>query len=101
LHGFLGGSLCSGIGGSVCPEYTIPDNQVRSFLEVAKTNPLIDFKLVKDAGHFSFLSPFPAIIKDKVGLAARDPEGFDRENFHNRLQTEIHAFLNNKLNASR
>lgn len=79
----------------------IPYNQVESFLEVAKTNPLIDFKLVKDAGHFSFLSPFPATIKDKVGLAARDPEGFDRENFHNRLQTEIHTFLNNKVNASR
>ncbi|NOT94233.1 alpha/beta hydrolase family protein [Ferruginibacter sp.] len=79
----------------------IPDKQVKSFLEIAKTNPLIDFKIVKDAGHFSFLSPFPVIIKDKVGLAARDPEGFNRENFHNLLQTEIYNFLNNRVIARR
>lgn len=79
----------------------IPENQVESFLEIAKTNPLIDFKIVKNAGHFSFLSPFPEIMKHRVGLAARDPEGFNRENFHHQLTTEIHNFLNSTLCAGR
>ncbi len=75
----------------------IPDIQIRFFIEAIKANALIDFNMIKNAGHFSFLSPFPETIKDKVGLAAKDPDGFDRELFHNQLQMEILGFLKNKL----
>jgi len=50
-------------------------------------------KVVENAGHYSFLSPFPESIKNRVGDAAKDPEGFDREQFHQELNPEILSFL--------
>jgi predicted dienelactone hydrolase len=50
-------------------------------------------KVVENAGHYSFLSPFPESIKNRVGDAAKDPEGFDREQFHQELSPEILSFL--------
>jgi predicted dienelactone hydrolase len=78
----------------------IPDSQTKLFFEIAKANPLINCQIVENAGHFSFLSPFPATIKDKVGLAAKDPNSFDREKFHMQLPKDILEFLNDKLNKS-
>jgi predicted dienelactone hydrolase len=78
----------------------ISDSQTKLFFEIAKANPLINCQIVENAGHFSFLSPFPATIKDKVGLAAKDPNSFDREKFHMQLPKDILEFLNNKLNNS-
>jgi predicted dienelactone hydrolase len=75
----------------------IAESQTKLFFEIAKANPLINCQIVENAGHFSFLSPFPATIKDKVGLAAKDPDSFDREKFHTQLQIEILNFLNDKL----
>ncbi len=50
-------------------------------------------RVVKNAGHYSFLSPFPESIKNQVGDAAKDPEGFAREQFHQELNPEILSFL--------
>lgn len=48
---------------------------------------------VKNAGHFSFLSPFPAAMQ-RPGLApALDPPGFDRAAFHQLMPLQIAAFL--------
>ncbi|MCB5190992.1 alpha/beta hydrolase [Methylobacillus arboreus] len=60
---------------------------------------LISARTVKNAGHFSFLSPFPAKIKNGGALPTTDPEGFDREQFHEQLKQEILAYLNRKLKA--
>ncbi len=47
---------------------------------------------------FSFLSPFPKLIKDKVGIVAKDPKGFDREKFHVDLSKKYSLiFLNERL----
>ncbi len=43
------------------------------------------FREVKNAGHFSFLSPFPDTMKNPHFLPSTDPEGFDRDEFHTRL----------------
>ena len=58
------------------------------------------FKEVENAGHYSFLSPFPAKMKTPDFLPSTDPVGFDREKFHSRLPADILDFLNNKLNKN-
>lgn len=75
----------------------IPNTQTELFFNQTKDNPLFQNKIVQKAGHFSFLSPFPELIRDKVGNAAKDPEGFDREKFHIELSKDIINFLNEKL----
>lgn len=57
----------------------------------------ITFHKVENAGHFSFLSPFPSAMKNPGFLPSTDPDGFDRIQFHKHLPTEILVFLNNKL----
>ena len=52
---------------------------------------------VKNAGHFSFLSPFPQAMQ-RPGLApALDPAGFDRVTFHQVMPLQIAAFLDREL----
>ena len=58
----------------------------------------VTFKEIENAGHFSFLSPFPATKKNDNFLPSTDPVGFDREKFHHQLPTDILVFLNNQLN---
>jgi len=54
---------------------------------------LLNSKIVENASHYSFLSPFPEAIKNRVGAASQDPEGFDRIDFHRTLHKEILDFL--------
>ena len=54
-------------------------------------------RVVKNAGHYSFLSPFPEAMKSMVGEAANDPAGFDREQFHHELNAEVLGFLQKAL----
>lgn len=55
---------------------------------------------VANAGHFSFISPFPAKIKRPGFLPATDPVGFDREKFHQQLPHEIFLFLDKCFKSS-
>lgn len=52
---------------------------------------------VKNAGHYSFITPFPDAIKQDVGLAGQDPKGFDRKKFHEALSVDVVAFINKAL----
>ena len=58
------------------------------------------FTEVENAGHFSFLSPFPSTMKNPNFLPSTDPDGFDREKFQKQLMKDILDFLNDKLNAN-
>ena len=58
----------------------------------------LTFKEIENAGHFSFLSPFPETMKNANFLPSTDPAGFDREKFHSQLPADILEFLNDKLN---
>ncbi|MCB5189058.1 alpha/beta hydrolase [Methylobacillus caricis] len=60
----------------------------------------VTFREVKNAGHFSFLSPFPAKIKNGGSLPTADPDGFDREKFHDQLKMEVLVYLNVNLKTS-
>ena len=54
-------------------------------------------RIINNAGHFSFISPFPTTMKSPTFLPSTDPDGFDREEFHRQLPKEILNFLNDKL----
>ncbi|GAA4457735.1 dienelactone hydrolase [Nibrella saemangeumensis] len=57
----------------------------------------VTLRVIENAGHFSFISPFPPAMQNPGFLPSTDPAGFDREQFHNQLPAEILRFLNNKL----
>jgi len=74
-----------------------PSKDIETVLNCMPDKSLVTFKQIAGAGHFSFLSPFPAVMKRPDFLPSTDPEGFDREKFHEELPKEILDFLNEKL----
>ncbi len=62
-----------------------------------KLNIKPEYIVVKNAGHYSFLSPFPNSIKQRVGIVAIDPNGFDRIEFHLIMNQNIFKFLSKSL----
>jgi len=57
----------------------------------------VTHRVIENAGHFSFLSPFPPQMKNPSFLPSTDPEGFDREEFHQWLPGEVLGFLDDWL----
>ncbi|MDQ0723491.1 putative dienelactone hydrolase [Paenibacillus sp. W4I10] len=53
----------------------------------------IHYKTIENAGHFSFLSPFPKSMLLPSFPPSQDPPGFDREQFHVWLNVEVLQFL--------
>lgn len=53
----------------------------------------IQHKIIKNAGHFAFLSPFPESMAGPQFLPSQDPPGFDRAGFQQELHVEIAKFL--------
>lgn len=62
-------------------------------LEGVPDKAKIRHRVVENAGHFSFLSPFPAPMANAAFPPSQDPSGFDRESFHHELNKEILDFL--------
>jgi predicted dienelactone hydrolase len=54
---------------------------------------LIERRIAANAGHFSFLSPFPEAMTNPAFLPSQDPKGFDRERFHQEMNAGILEFL--------
>jgi predicted dienelactone hydrolase len=57
----------------------------------------IDHRVIPNAGHFSFLSPFPPERTRPDFPPSQDPEGFDRATMHPVLNAEITAFLRDAI----
>lgn len=53
----------------------------------------IQYRIVENAGHFSFLSPYPQSMTKTSFPPSQDPPGFDRESFHAELNAEVLDFL--------
>ena len=51
------------------------------------------------AGHFAFISPFPAALTGDVGAPARDPADFDRRAFLAEIDSRILEFFDDALPA--
>ena len=54
---------------------------------------LIEHRIAANAGHFSFLSPFPESMTNPGFAPSQDPQGFDRERFHEELNSGVLEFL--------
>ncbi len=63
-----------------------------------KNQELLTYCTVPNAGHYSFITPFPEVIKGELGVVAEDPEGFNRQAFHELLSSDIVNFLDAVLN---
>lgn len=57
----------------------------------------IDHRVVPNAGHFSFQSPFPAAMTRPDFPPSQDPPGFDRVAYQRVLDAEIRSFLQGTL----
>jgi predicted dienelactone hydrolase len=57
----------------------------------------IQCKIVENAGHFSFLDPFPEHMVKESFPPSQDPPGFDRARFHDVMNAEILDFLSRTL----
>ena len=64
---------------------------------LARVLPQAECVVVKGAGHFSFVASFPPALKIVAGEGARDPDGFDRDAFHEVMNREIVEFFNRTL----
>jgi predicted dienelactone hydrolase len=53
----------------------------------------VDYRLVENAGHYSFLSPWPDAMKSPAIPPSQDPPGFDRRQFLDQTYIEIESFL--------
>lgn len=63
-----------------------------------KNKSKLTYQVVKNAGHYSFITPFPAAIKDHFGIIAKDPKGFCRAEYHETLSRDIVDYLVQVLN---
>ncbi|MEO5910812.1 MAG: alpha/beta fold hydrolase [Pelobium sp.] len=61
---------------------------------------LVEHHEISNAGHFSFLSPFPENMKNPNFLPSTDPVGFDREKFHLQISKDILGFLDKNLEVT-
>jgi predicted dienelactone hydrolase len=59
-----------------------PDAEIRAALAGVPDQSRVTVHTVPNAGHFSFLSPFPRHMHHPQFAPAQDPSGFDREGFH-------------------
>ncbi|UQA59807.1 alpha/beta hydrolase family protein [Polyangium aurulentum] len=57
----------------------------------------LEHRVVPNAGHFAFLSPFPESMNSPAFPPSQDPPGFDRARFHEEMNAEIEAFLRRVL----
>ena len=70
-----------------------PPWQAEMILERAPNPALVKFEMVQNAGHMSFLTPYPNHMKTEKFPPAQDPNGFNREAFHDGLKRKVLAFL--------
>lgn len=67
--------------------------QAQIVLDGVADSSKVEYRVVENAGHFSFLSPFPEFMITPEFFPALDPAGFDRYKFHNELYPQIVDFL--------
>jgi predicted dienelactone hydrolase len=65
----------------------------RGLLEGAQ----LERRVIPNAGHYAFLSPFPEAMSSPTFPPSQDPIGFDRARFHEEMNAEIEAFLRRAL----
>jgi predicted dienelactone hydrolase len=78
-------------------KHTPYERHARLVLDGVPDKTKIQCKIVENAGHFSFLSPFPQHMIKESFPPSQDPPGFDRVRFHHAMNAEILNFLSRTL----
>ena len=58
---------------------------------------ILTYKIIPNAGHYSFLTTYPDFLKTKLGAIAQDPVGFDRIKFQKTLGNQFATYLKKVL----
>jgi hypothetical protein len=66
---------------------------VKLVLDGVPDKTKVQCHIIENAGHFSFLSPFPESMINVAFTPSQDPIGFNRKEFHDKLNIEILDFL--------
>jgi predicted dienelactone hydrolase len=74
-----------------------PHWQAELIKKNVKNPALVDLRIVKNAGHLSFLAPFPESMRNSNFPPSQDPDGFHREAFHETLKVEVLDIFNKQL----
>lgn len=73
------------------------DTHVEPYLRSLPRVP--EYRIIKGAGHYAFLSPCPEALIEEDPDICRDRPGFNRIAFHARLNEQILDFFNRSLSA--
>ncbi|GAB2848507.1 alpha/beta hydrolase family protein [Hymenobacter ruber] len=74
-----------------------PDFHAQIVLNGVPDRQQVQHRIVANAGHYSFFSPFPPERTGPTFPPSQDPPGFDRMQFQGELQAEILTFLKQQL----
>ena len=77
-----------------------PDFHAQIVLNGVADRRQVQHRIIENAGHYSFFSPFPPERTGPAFPPSQDPPGFDRARFQPELQAEILAFLEQQLALS-
>jgi Predicted dienelactone hydrolase len=70
-----------------------PPREIQRTLRSLPSAVRHDIVVIPDAGHYSFLSPFPESLRRPDFPPSQDPDNFDREQFHRELPLIVERFL--------
>jgi predicted dienelactone hydrolase len=74
-----------------------PPAYVESILGGLPAGAQMDYGVVRGAGHFSFLTPFPPALARPGFPPSQDPPGFDRAVYEKQLCAEVLSFLRTRF----
>ncbi len=74
-----------------------PPALTREILQRLTNAARVSCRTIDNAGHFSFLSPFPAELSGPQFAPSIDPPGFDRARFHAWLPGELQRYFDAEL----
>ena len=77
-----------------------PDFHAQIVLNGVADRDQVTYRSIENAGHYSFLSPFPPERTSPSFPPSQDPPGFDRVRFQAELQAEVLDFLLRQLPLS-
>jgi predicted dienelactone hydrolase len=78
-----------------------PDSEIRAALAGIADQTRVTIQMIPDAGHFSFLSPFPQAMHSPQFAPAQDPSGLDRERFHQWFPDLVREWIGNRRRERR
>jgi predicted dienelactone hydrolase len=76
-----------------------PASQAEVVKQGVSAGTPVEHRTVPNAGHFSFLTPFPPERCGPDFPPSQDPPGFDRTRFHEELYPQVEAFLRTTITA--